>query len=165
MCLEFRVTLYRRQFNCWIVNHMLDTRIQPSISVTTDFSVTYLPKTFLLLSLVGRPALVVPNLLHFRMMEASVLPGTFRAAEVVFLPQVSASVRWCLWAAEQFFWPHGFSLWYALSAVTHLKVDQEKWRAPAAEIHMSSQRLHCWTMMIFFTQICMLKLYNRNLPT
>lgn len=98
MCLEFRVTLYRRQFNCWIVNYMLDTRIQPSISVITDFSVTYLPKTFLLFSLVGRPALVVPTLLHFRMMKASVLPGTFRAAEVVFLPQVSASVRWCLWA-------------------------------------------------------------------
>lgn len=64
-----------------------------------------------------------------------VLGNTFRAAEVIHFPQVSASVRWHLWAAKQFFWPHGFLLWYALSA------DQEKWRAPAAKIHMSPQRL------------------------
>jgi hypothetical protein len=57
-----------------------------SVRVTIRFLVTYLTKVLLprLLSLAGRPALggvlVVPNLFHLRMMEATVFLGTFNAA-------------------------------------------------------------------------------------
>ena len=56
--------------------------------VTIGFLVTSLTKALLprLLSLDGRPALgrvlVVPNFFHLRMMEATVLIGTFKAAEI-----------------------------------------------------------------------------------
>jgi hypothetical protein len=57
-----------------------------SVRVTIEFLVTFLTKALLprLLSLATRPALgrvlVVPNLWHLRMMEATVFLGTFNAA-------------------------------------------------------------------------------------
>ena len=59
-----------------------------SVRVTIGFLVTSLTKALLplLLSLAGRPALgkvlVVPNFFHLRMMEATVILGTFNAADV-----------------------------------------------------------------------------------
>ena len=63
-----------------------------SIRVTIGFLVTSLNKALLtqLLSLAGQPALgrvwVVPNLLHLRMMEATVFLGTFNATEMFWYP-------------------------------------------------------------------------------
>ena len=60
--------------------------------VTIGFLVTSLTKALLprSLSLGGRPALgrvlVVPNFFHLRMMDASVLIGTFKAAEIFLDP-------------------------------------------------------------------------------
>ena len=60
--------------------------------VTIGFLVTSLTKALLpqSLSLDGRPALgrvlVVPNFFHLQMMEATVLIGTFKAAEIVLYP-------------------------------------------------------------------------------
>ena len=59
-----------------------------SVRVTIGFLVTSLTKTLLprLLSLAGRPALgrvlVVPNFFYLRMMEITVLLGTFNAADI-----------------------------------------------------------------------------------
>ena len=60
--------------------------------VTVGFLVTSLTNALLprTLSLDGRPALgrvlVVPNFFHLRMMEATVLTGTFKAAEMFLYP-------------------------------------------------------------------------------
>ena len=63
-----------------------------SVRVTIGFSVTSLTKAFFprLLSLAWRPALgrvlVVPNVLHLIIMEATVFLGTFNAADIFLLP-------------------------------------------------------------------------------
>ena len=63
-----------------------------SLRVTIRFLVTSLTKALLprLLSLAGRPALgrvlMVPNFFHLRMMEATVVLGTFNAAEMLGFP-------------------------------------------------------------------------------
>jgi len=63
-----------------------------SVRVTIGFLVTSLTEALLprSLSLAGRPALgrvlVVPNFFHLRMMEATVLIGTFNAAEIFLYP-------------------------------------------------------------------------------
>lgn len=79
----------------------------PSQGPLSSWSHLFPTPFFFWLSLVGPPALgrvsLFQNLLHFRMMEASVLSGSFRGAEVILLPHVSASVRLRLGAAEQFF--------------------------------------------------------------
>lgn len=67
-----------------------------------EFLITSLAETLFphFLRLVGQSSLgkvlVLPNLLHFRKMKASVVSGTFRAAEVLFLAQVLASTQLCL---------------------------------------------------------------------
>ena len=59
-----------------------------SVRVTIRFFVTSLTKAFLpqLFSLVRRPALgrglLVPNLFHLRMMEATVFLGTFNVTDI-----------------------------------------------------------------------------------
>ena len=97
-----------------------------SVRVTIRFLVTSLTKVFLprLLSLAERPALrrvlVVPNFLHFRMMEANVFLGNFNAADIFWyhspdlcldtiLPRSSTVNSFNLMA-----W---FLLWHALSTV------------------------------------------------
>lgn len=140
VCLEFRVTLYRRQpLNGWsragyknATIHLSDHWVLGQVSSQDLFVVQF-----------GGPSALGRGYLFqtYCISEWWRPVCSFRAVEVFFIPQVSASAPWCLWAAEQFFWPHGSLLWCALSAVTHLKVDQEKWRAPAAKIHMSLQRL------------------------
>ena len=63
-----------------------------SVRVTIGFLVTSLTEALLprSLSLAGRPTLgrvlVVPNFFHLRMMEATVLIGTFNAAESFLYP-------------------------------------------------------------------------------
>ena len=63
-----------------------------SARVIIGFLVTFLTKALLpqLLSLARWPALgrvpVVPNFFHLRIMEATVLFGTFSSAEIVLLP-------------------------------------------------------------------------------
>ena len=63
-----------------------------SVRVTIMFSVTSLTKALFLrlLSLAGRTALgralVVPNFFHLRMMETTVLLGTFNCAELFWYP-------------------------------------------------------------------------------
>ena len=63
-----------------------------ALPVTIEFLVTSLTKALLLrlLSLVGRSALgrvlLVPNVFHLRMMEATVFLGTFNAAEMFWYP-------------------------------------------------------------------------------
>lgn len=68
---------------------MLDTGIRPSISVTIEFLVTSLPKTFFAAQFGGTASsgksLVVPNILHFRMMEASVFLGTPLGQQKLFI--------------------------------------------------------------------------------
>ena len=70
-----------------------------SVRVTIGFLVTSLTKALLprLLSLAGWPALgrflVIPNYFHLRM-EAAVLLGTFKAADIFgILPQICASTQ------------------------------------------------------------------------
>ena len=76
-----------------------------SVRVTIGFLVTSLTMALLprLLSLAGWPALgrvlVVPNFVHLRMTEATVILGTFNAAETFgTLPQICASKESCLGA-------------------------------------------------------------------
>ena len=63
-----------------------------SVRVTIGFFVSSLTKALLprLLSLAGPPALgrvlVVPNVFHLRMMEATAFLGTFNAADVFWYP-------------------------------------------------------------------------------
>ena len=63
-----------------------------SVRVTIRFLVTSLTKAFLsqLLSLAGHPALgrvlVVPNFFHLRMMENTVILGTFNAEKMFWYP-------------------------------------------------------------------------------
>ena len=65
-----------------------------SVRVSIGFLVTSLTKALLprLLSLVGRSALgrvlVVPNFFYLRMIEATVLLGTFNAAEMFWYPSL-----------------------------------------------------------------------------
>ncbi len=71
------------------------------------FLVTSLDKALLhqLLSLAEWPALgrvlVVPSFFHLRIMEATVLLGTFSAAEIFCsLSQICASIQSCIWALQ-----------------------------------------------------------------
>lgn len=88
-----------------------------------------------------------------------VLGNTFRAAEVIHFPQVSASVWWHLWAAKQFFWPHGMDM--------HCQLIKRNGGPP--QLKFTCHRNGCsvaklWWSGYFLNQIYMLKLYNRNLP-
>ena len=89
--------------------------------VTIGFLATSLTKAILprLLSLAVRPArgrvLVIPNFFHLRIMEATVLLGTFNAAEFCCgLPQICASTR-----LRQFLRPHVLS--FALICIVSWK--------------------------------------------
>ena len=91
----------------------------------SDYQSPPWPRSFSrLLSLAGRPALgrllVVPNVLHLRMMEATVFLGTFNAAEMFLFP----SRNLCLDAilslsstGNSFDLMTWFLLWHALSTV------------------------------------------------
>ncbi len=97
-----------------------------SATVIFGFFFTSLTKALLprLLSLAGRSALgrvlVVPNVFHLRIMEATVLLGTLSAAEF-FLVTLARSVPCHNSVSElfrQFLWPHdSHLLWHALWAV------------------------------------------------
>ena len=88
-----------------------------SVRVTIRFLLTSLTKALLrrLLSLARRPALgrvlVVPNLFHFRMMEATVFLGTFNAAEMFWYPSPDLYLDIILSRSSkdnsQFLRPHG----------------------------------------------------------
>ena len=97
-----------------------------SVRVTIGFLVTSLTKTLVpwLLSLAGWPAvgrvLVVSNSFYLRMMEATVLLGTFNAADMFWYPSPDLCLDKILSrsSTDNFFdlrvW---FLLWHALSTV------------------------------------------------
>ncbi len=84
-----------------------------STRVTIRFLVTSLDKAVLhqLLSLAGRPALgrvlVVPNIFHLRITEATVLLGTFSAAEIIAFPRSVPQYNPVSELCRQFLWLHG----------------------------------------------------------
>ena len=86
-----------------------------SVRMTIRFLVTYRTKALLprLLSLARRPALgrvlVVPNIFHLRMMEATVFLVTFKAAEMFWYTSPRSVPRHNPVSAlyGQLVWPHG----------------------------------------------------------
>ncbi len=89
---------------CFHASSFISTWSWSSTRVTIMFLVTSLDKPLLhQLLWAGRPALgrvlVVPNIFHLRIMEATVLLGIFSAAEMFCsLPQICAAIQSCLWA-------------------------------------------------------------------
>jgi len=95
-----------------------------SVRVTIRFLVTSLTKALLprSLSLAGRPALqrvlVVPNFFRLRMMEATVLIGTFNAAEICLYPSPDLCLNIILSRRSTDNSMAWFVLWHALLTVT-----------------------------------------------
>ena len=97
-----------------------------SVRVTIGFLIPSLTKALLpqLLSLAGWPtlgrALVIPNLFHLRMMEATVFLGTFNAVEMFWYPSPDLCLNTILSRSStdnSFDLMAWFLLWNVLSAV------------------------------------------------
>ena len=164
-----------------------------SVRVTIGFLVTSLTKTLLprLLSLAGRPTLgrvlVVPNFFHLWMMEATVLIGTFNAADIFLYPSRDLCLDTILsWrsADNSLDFMAWFVLWHALSTVgpyidrcvpfqimsssINWIVETSQWSVETgctwAQFWVSWQRLWILIYMWFFRFLFLIDLHKLKKP-